>query len=132
MTIEYLDPLFQTGKNLLKIPLVAATGAGGMLSEANPFGVDVLVKRLIVNVTTEATGVATADIGVDADGATGDDTLLDAVDIGTAAILTDNIETPGTNGQSCVVWGSTQYLVATASADPAGLVGSVYVEVQRL
>jgi len=132
MTIEFFDSNFQTGKAKLKVPLAVATGAGGMVSELNPFGVDVLITRAIVNVTTAATGVATANVGVDADGATGDDTLLDGLDIGTAAILADNLLTPGTNGLAQVIWGSTEYLVMSGVADPAGAVGNLYVDVQRI
>lgn len=130
--MEYFDANFQGVKSQIKVPLVAATGAGGMISELNPYGVDVLVKRVIVNVTTAATGAALLDLGIDADGATGDDSIIDGLDVGTAAILTDNIETPGTNGSNVVVWGADEYLVGSASADPAGLVGNVYVEVQRI
>jgi hypothetical protein len=128
---QYLPKDFQR-KARLKIAMAVATGAGGMVSLLNPFGVDVFIDRAIVDVTTKSTSAATANVGVDADGATGDDTLLDGVDIGTAAILADNLLTPGTNGLSLIRWGSTQYLVMSGAADPAGAVGNLYVDVHRI
>jgi len=132
MTIgTYIPQDHQQGIRM-KFPLAVATGAGGMVSEANPFGVDLMVDRVILDVTTAATGIATANVGVDADGATGDDTLIDGVDIGTAAILTDNLLSPGTNGLPCVKWAAGEYLVMSGVADPAGAVGTLYVDVHRL
>jgi hypothetical protein len=128
---QYLPKDFQR-KARLKVALATATGAGGMVSLLNPFGVDVFITRAIVDVTTAATGVATANVGVDADGATGDDTLLDGLDIGTAAILADNLLTPGTNGVAVKRWGATEYLVMSGVADPAGAVGNLYVDVHRI
>lgn len=129
---QYIPADFQR-KATLKIAMGALDTKGGVIKLLNPFGFEVLITRMIVDVTTKTTGACTIDAGVDADGATGNDTLLDGLDIGTATILTDNLETPGTNGQSCVKWGSTQYLVASmASGAAAGGVGSVYVEFARL
>lgn len=112
----------------LALTAVTTTAGGGALSWANPVGVPIIIHRLIVNVTTEATGAATVDAGIASDGTTSSDTLLDALDVGSAAILTDNLETPGTNGQSCVIMSASQYLTMTASATLAGLVGTAYVE----
>ena len=114
-------------KGAYKVALVAGTTTtgGDVLSLANPEGVDLII-------TTEATGAATADAGVAADGTTSSDTLLDGVNIGAAAGIFDNIDDQGTNGQSVVTWDSDEYITVTPSATAAGLVGYAYVEYVRV
>jgi len=120
-------------KGAYKKALTAATttAGGDALSVANPEGVDVIVTRLIVDVTTPATGAANVDAGIAANGLTSADNLVDGLDVGAAAILADNHENPGTNGKALFKWGSSQYLTVTPSASLAGLVGNVYVEYIR-
>lgn len=117
-------------RGAFRADLTAATGttAGGVLRLANPEGADVLVTRVVLNVTTKSTGAATLDVGIAANGTTSSDTLFDAVDVGTAAGVFDNVDDQGTNGQSVLKWGSSQYLTATASASVAGLVGEAIIE----
>ena len=88
----------------------------------------------MLNITTPATGAANADAGIAADGSTSSDTLLDGVDIGSAAALFDNNEPDeqGTNGKASQLWGSSQYLTVTPSASAAGLVGYAYIEYIRV
>lgn len=119
------------GKGALRFALSDTNAVGGILSEANPEGADLIITRFVLDVTTPATGAANFDVGVDADGATGDDGLLDGQDIGSAAAVFDNVDDQGTNGQSVLEWGSSEYLVASPSADPAGLEGYAYVEYIR-
>ncbi len=118
----------QSGSN--KQPLIAATTTtgGDALALANPEGINLIITRLIIDITTPATGAATVDAGIAADGQTSDDTLLDGLDVGTAAILADNHSNPGTNGRSLIKWGANQYLTITPSATLAGLVGNAYIE----
>ncbi|MDD5220645.1 MAG: hypothetical protein PHV11_08770, partial [Candidatus Bipolaricaulis sp.] len=68
------------GKGCLKAALTAATGttAGGVLSLANPEGAAIIVTRLILDITTDATGSGTVDAGIAATAATSSDTLIDA------------------------------------------------------
>lgn len=121
-------------KGAYKVALTAGTTTtgGDVLSLANPEGVDLIITRFILNVTTAATGAANADAGVAADGTTSSDTLLDGVDIGTAAAIFDNFDDQGTNGQSVLLWGSSQYITVTPSATAAGLVGYAYIEYIRV
>lgn len=107
---------------------VVATTGGALAAIANPEGADVLITRAVLHLTTDATGAALADIGVAADGETSSDTLLDGVDIGTAAGVFDNIDDQGTNGQSVLVWGADEFVTMTGSADSSGLVGVLYIE----
>lgn len=123
------------GKGCYRAALVAGTTTtgGDILSIANPEGVDVIITRFVVDVTTEATGAATADFGIAADGTTSSDTLLDGVDIGTAAAMFDSADATdqGTNGKASRKWGSSEYMTGTPSATAAGLVGYAYIEYVR-
>jgi len=101
----------------------------------NPFAEEIIIKRLIVDVTTGSTAAATMDIGV-VNGATdtGDD-ILDGIDIQNAGIYdslndTDN----GTNGTGKAIemsanGGSADYITGKAlDASGAGLEGYVYIQ----
>lgn len=113
--------------------LTATTGTsgGGMLSLANPEGATLFITEVVFDITTEATGAATADVGVAANGTTSSDTLMDGVDVGAAAIVANNHKHAGTNGMSIVKWTSSQYVTATASATLAGLVGTYHISYIR-
>lgn len=116
----------------LKVALAALDAGGGVLSLANPEGVELIITRLVVDVTTKSAAACTVDAGVAANGTTSNDTLMDGVDVGTAAILADNIENQGTNGVSAKKWGITQFLtISKATGAAAGLVGSAYIEYVR-
>jgi hypothetical protein len=113
----------------VKVALTAATDTtvGGVLKWANPETVSIIVGRVIFDVTTKSTGAATLDVGYNAAGDTSADTLMDGLDVGTAAGVFDNIENQGTNGKSTAKMASGGYIVATASATVAGLVGNAYI-----
>lgn len=117
---------------IAKVALATATGNAGMLSWQNPEAVPIIVTRLVLVITTEATGAATADFGADADGTGTSNTLIDGVDIGAAAGVFDNTVNGGTSGQGAVrldeAGGTTDWITGTAGADPAGLVGTAYIE----
>lgn len=121
----------QTGAYKVALTAVEGTTAGGALSLANPEGVDLIITRLILDITTEATGAAAVDAGVAADGETSADNLLDGLDVGSAAGIFDNVDDQGTNGQSVLKWGASQFVTITASATLAGLVGNAYIEYIR-
>jgi len=120
-------------KGALSGDLTAVTGttAGGIMSLANPEGAALIITRFIINLATEATGSATGDFGVAANGTTSSDTLLDGVNLGAAAAIFDNVDDQGTNGQSVLTWSATQFITGTASASLAGLVGTYYIEYIR-
>lgn len=111
-----------------KVALGVVETAGGVLAWANPTGGSILVQRVILDVTTKATGACTLDVGVAANGTTLNDTLLDGVDVGTAAGVFDNIENQGTNGVAAKKVTSSQYVTASkATGAAAGLVGYAYI-----
>ena len=118
----------QVGAYKAALTAATVTTGGAVLSVENPEGADLIVTRLVLDVTTPATGAGTVNAGIGATAATSDDTLLDGLDVGSAAILADNHSNPGTNGLALVKWGSAEYLTVTASASLAGLVGNAYVE----
>ena len=124
------------GRGALRVALVAGTTTtgGDVLSLLNPEGVDLIITRLILNITPPATGVATADAGIAADGVTSAQNLLDDVDIGSAAAHFDSADSTlaGTNGRGSQPWDSDEYLTITPSATAAGLVGFAYLEYVRV
>ena len=109
---------------MMRVALTAATDTtgGGVLSLANPEGIDLLITRLVLNVTTASTGAAAVDAGIAANGTTSSDILIDGKSVATAGVF-DNIEDQGTNGRATVKWGASQFLTITASATTAGMVG---------
>tara|TARA_R110000824_G_scaffold249554_1_gene438486 strand:- start:438 stop:971 length:534 start_codon:yes stop_codon:yes gene_type:complete len=109
----------------------AAPAAGGAFSFANPTGGDCFVLDVVVDVTTQTTGVATVDVGVAANATTSDDTLIDGGDIGTGAITLNNILHAGTNGLRSIKMTSAQFVTATASADSTGLVATYAVSLLK-
>lgn len=117
------------GTVMYKKALVAVDTAGGAAAIANPEGVALAVKRLLLYVTTKSTAAGTVSAGIAANGTTSAANLIDTLDVGTAAGLFDNITNPGTNGKAGQLWGASQYLtVSKASGALAGLVGFVEVE----
>ena len=130
------DDHLDSQSKLVKVPInggvavSAVTHAAGDhgIAWKNPEGVDIIVECVVLDVTTEATGAATMDIGVAADGTTGSDTLLDGVNVGAAAILATNGNNGGTNGKTMVPMTSSQFITGDASASIAGLVGNIWIK----
>ena len=116
-----------------KVALTAVTGttAGGCLSLANPDGVDLIITKLVLDITTQSTGAAAVDAGIAANGTTSSDNLIDGLSVATAGVF-DNTVSGGTNGLGAKKWGATEFLTITASATLAGLVGNAYVEYVRV
>ena len=129
---QYFPVDFQQ-QTIIKVALTASDANHGIVELANPFGVDVFITRVIVDVTTKSTGACTINVGVDTAAGTGDDTLLDGLDVGTAVILADNLITPGTNGVAVKKWAADNYVVVEmATGAAAGLVGNIYIHVARI
>lgn len=116
-------------KKLVKLPLVpvTTTAAGGILSWQNPEGKPICITRFLLNVTTGSTGAANGDFGIDDLGDTSNDTLIDGRNMQTTGIA-DNVEHGGTNGLGALALPAGYFVVGTASATVAGLVGSAYIE----
>ncbi len=121
------------GKGAYRAALSALDTGGGVLSLANPEGADVIVTRLVLDVTTAATGACTVDAGIAAGATTSSDNLVDGLDVHSATGVFDNIEDKGTNGKTRQKWESDQYLtISMATGAAAGLAGYAYVEYIRV
>jgi hypothetical protein len=97
---------------------------------ANPWGIDVIVTRAILRVTTVATAAATLDIGPAANATTANDTLFDGLDVNAATGVFDNLNDThnGTNGVLSAVWADDGYItVKEASGNVDGLVGTLHL-----
>lgn len=115
------------GQHILRKPLGVLDTAGGVLSVLNPFSRQLLITRLVVNLTTASTGAGTADFGVAATSIS-NDTLIDGLDMNAAVGIFDNIKNKGSNGLSSVYWGATGYVTGSmASGAMAGLAGYAYI-----
>lgn len=117
-------------RKIVKVALAAADTGGGVLAWVNPESSSIIITRVILDITTKSTGACTLDVGTTATNATtSSDTLLDGVDVGTAAGVFDNIEDKGTNGKSRQKLASGKWITASKdSGAAAGLVGFAYIE----
>ena len=115
---------------MLSGDLTAATttDVGGVITLQNTFGVDLIITEMYLDVTTKSTAAATLDIGVDDGGDVSNDTLFDGVDVATAAGLFNTTKHAGTDGLHAVVWKKDEFVVASASATVAGLVGKYTIK----
>lgn len=122
----------QTGA--YKVALTAGTDtAGGVLSLLNPEGADVIVTRLVIDITTVATAACTLDAGIGSGATTLYDNLIDGKDVNGATGSFDNLTDAGSNGKARQRWESDGYLtISTASGASAGLVGYAYVQYIRV
>lgn len=104
--------------------LTAATTAavGGVLKLQNTTGVDLMVTHMVVRITTKSTAAATIDIGVDDGGDVSNDSIIDGMNAETVKSHSSLVG-GGTNG-GVAVWKKGEYIVATASATTAGMVGT--------
>jgi len=128
--------MIQTGKQ--DVPILARridlSGVGNptvVASLKNPWGIDVVITRCLVNVTTIATAAATVDIGVAADAVTSNDGLLDGLDVHGGTGVFDNLNDTdnGTNGKLMKLWPAGTYLnVGKAGGNVTGLVGKVLIQ----
>ena len=104
--------------------LTASDSAGGVFSEENTYGTDLVVTRVILMVTTGASGACKLDVGTAANGTTSAATLIDEVDVADAGVF-DNIHDEGSAGSPILKWSNGQFINASKSAGAtSGLVGS--------
>ena len=130
---KYLAP------QVIRLEAVGGAENAFAVSKQNPYGVDMLITRAVFILDTKgATASAVLDVDVDADGATGGDTILDGVAIGSGATegtLTDSQDVggSGTNAtEKAHVWhkagGTNAYITAKImAAAAAALVGRLYL-----
>lgn len=121
------------GKNRMvkvaKVALAAVDTAGGFFSWQNKDAKDVIVERVILDITTPSTGACTVDVGQTATSATtSSGNLINGASIATAAKLLDNLGDPGTNGKAKQKVASGKWVNGSvASGASAGVVGFAYI-----
>jgi hypothetical protein len=93
---------------------------------ANPEAGAIIIKDVIVHVTTVATGACTLDIGTTAVSATTtSDNLIDGLDVNAA---TGAFSDPGTNGKPAQLLASGKWItVDEKTGDATGLVGTLTI-----
>lgn len=113
-----------------KVALGALDTGGGVLAWQNPEGAAIVIQRILLDVTTKATGACTIDVGTTATNATtSSDNLIDGKDIHTAAGVFDNFDDAGDNGKSKQRLASGKWVTGSkASGAAAGTVGFAYIE----
>ena len=118
----------------LAIPLTGALlfAGGEVASVLNPEGVPLVITDVKILVTTPSTGAATLSVGIAAAATTSDNDMIDALDInGAAAGSAYHGMTALAAKGAAQVWGATEYITATGSADSSGFVGTLYVQYDR-
>lgn len=110
-----------------KVALAALDTGGGVLSW--PLPAAAFLERLILDITTPATGACSLDAGyTTASAATLADNLIDGIDAHAAAGAFDNYVNAGTNGLAMIRGAVGKWVtVSTASGAAAGLVGFAYI-----
>jgi hypothetical protein len=127
--------LQQYSKSAKSVALVASDAVGGLFAWQNPFANSIFVTRVILHVTTEASGSCTADVGRTSAAAATNNALIDGANVGAAAIDTDNVaETGDSIGIALDAKGGTNdYITGSkASGASAGIVGYAIIEYVHL
>jgi hypothetical protein len=122
-----------TNRRGVRVPLAASDAAGGVFAWQNPSHLAVIVTGVWLHVLTKSTAACTLDIGVSANATTLSDTLIDGVDVGTAAGIFDLATNKGSSGSTRRLvdkqGGADDHITGSkASGAAAGLVGFVYIE----
>ena len=114
----------------IKGSLTASDSGGGVFSEQNTYGSDLVVLRVVIMVTTEASdSAARVDIGTASGATTSSDNLLDDLNVSDVGLY-DNLDDKGSNGNTVLKWGASQYITASRAAGAtSGLVGTYAIQV---
>lgn len=120
---------FDRGMKIARVALANVDTGGGVFSWANPEASAIVISRVVIDVTTKATGACTVDIGTTSSSATtSSNNLLTGLDVGTAAGTFDNVEDKGASGKARQRLAAGKWVTASkASGASAGLVGFAYI-----
>lgn len=125
-------PVFASG--CLEIPLTGNTlFAGGELGAVlNPEGVPLIIQDVKLYVDTPSTGGANINVGIAANATTSDTDMINALAINGAITgkAYHGMTALAAKGEA-QVWGATEYVTATASADSTGFAGRLYIQYIR-
>jgi hypothetical protein len=117
-----------------QVAVQSLTGAAlnaAVVGWQNPTGSDILVTRVILNLTTVATAACTLDVGVTAVSATTtSDTLLDGIDANAAIGVFDSMNAAldaGANAKAQLVSAGKWVTFDEKTGDATGLVAKAYI-----
>ena len=118
----------------LEIPLTGALlfAGGEIAAVANPEGVALIIQDVKLFVDTPSTGAANINVGLAANATTSDTDMINALAIDGAITgkAYHGMTALAAKGEA-QVWGTTQYLTATGSADSRGFAGRLFVQYIR-
>jgi hypothetical protein len=126
-------PVFSSGR--LEIPLLGATtfAGGEIASVRNPEGVPLILTDVKIYVEAASSGVANINVGVNSSPTASDADLISALAInGAIAGLAYHGIAANVAKGAVQVWGATDYITATGSADSTGFRGRLYVSYVRV
>lgn len=112
-----------------KVALAAVDTAGGIFAWANPEPGSTIVTKVVLDVTTPATGACSIDVGTTAVSAvTASDNLADGLDVHSAAGLLGILDQAGANGKAQQKIATGKWVTGSKdSGASAGLVGNAYI-----
>ncbi len=116
-----------------KVVIKALSGAAihaAVVNWQNPEAVSIIIKRIIIDVTTPATSAASLDAGTTSVGATtASDNLIDGIDVHTAAGLFSTLDGDATNAKQQQKLAAAKWVTfKEISGDITGLVANAYIE----
>ena len=116
---------------ILLTGLVATTG-GGIASVLNPEGVPLIIVDVKIYVDTPSTGGANINVGINASAVTSDTDMINglAINGGITGYAYHGMTALAAKG-AAQVWGATEYITATGSADSSGFTGRLFVQYIR-
>jgi hypothetical protein len=112
-----------------KVALNAVDTGGGIISWVNPYGLAIIVFKLVIDVTTIASGACSADFGTTvASATTVSDNLIDGLDVHTSTGTFATIDQAGANGKERQKLASGGWVTGSKDTGAsAALVGSAYI-----
>ena len=115
------------GGKLVKVPLIANDAAAGIFTWTNNEPVAVLVRRVLIDVTTGSTVACSISVGQAATPVLSNN-LVDTLSVAAVGIF-DNVTDKGTNGKSRQRVAPGQVVTgSTASGASSGLAGNLYLD----
>lgn len=127
-----VKPTYKSGN--IEIALTGATlFAGGEIAAClNPEGVPLIIVDAKLYVDAVSTGAANLNVGINASATASDTDMINALDINGATVGgAYHAMTALAAKGAAQVWGATEYITATGSADTSGFAGRLYVQYIR-
>ncbi len=105
--------------------------SGGVVAWQVPAASDIIVTRVIIDITTVATGACTLDIGYTAvSAATTSDTMLDGIDANAATAVFDSMNAAldsGANAKAQKCAASKWITIDEKTGDSTGMIAQLYI-----